>query len=358
MNKQQIKSWAEKFFVDNHKDFSAFDFDAEYDDGITPDENKGLLREKIKVLLTELPKKNEIMPKQQYETLVLQEIEKAETQARLEFENTLKQIEKNKTTDILEEIYLIPKQYAKMVARGYSKGFILYGCGGLGKSYLIMRAFREENKPFVYQTGHTTPLELYNFLFNHRKDNIILDDVNLLNNEVCLNLLKSCLNDNSRLVCYNTTSNKLRVPSSFVFEGSIILLLNDKPSKNESLKAVESRVLNHELKMDYKTIIKVLYEIAKMDYKELTQEERSKIACWIKDNTSEATKNLNLRLLFSCYEFYRFDKKSWKNLAKNLIDTDENKELIIQGYSQYKFCEETGLSRATYFRYKKELINQ
>jgi hypothetical protein len=358
MKKEDVKKWCNKFFIDNDKDFELFDFESEYDEKVSAEENKVQLRAKLKEFLPTIPKTKkeaEIMPKEQYEELVIQEITKAEKQATLEFEKALRKIEKDKTTTIIEDMYFIPKQFAKMVANGNAKGFILYGEAGLGKSYTIMRAFRECKKEFVYLSGHITPLELYQYLFTHRKENIILDDVNVLDNEINLNMLKSCLNDNSRIVCYNTSSSKLRVPNRFIFEGTICLLLNDKPKNNENLKAVESRVLNHELRLNYQDKIKIIFELAKQNYKSLTEEDKNKIVNWIKENTSEATKNLNLRVLFLIYEMYLFDKNNWEKMAKKILITDEYLEMIIQGVGCDEWCEISGKGRATYFRYKKSI---
>jgi len=294
---------------------------------------------------------------EQVEVFVQEINAKQEQQIRLEFEKVLEKIENDKTTSILEEIYYVPKQFAKMVAKGNAKGFLLYGQAGTGKSYCIMRAFREVDIPFRLVSGHITTLELYKFLYEHRKEHLVFDDVNLLENINNLNMLKACLNDNSRIVSYHSSSNKLKIPSSFMFEGSITLLVNSKQGQNEDLKAVESRVLTYEMKMDYKTIVKVMFEIAKKEYKTLSLEERLNIARWIREHTSPATQDFNLRKLFQIYEIYLYSKDEWEKLAKKVIITDEQIELIVQGIKQQDWCARTGLSRRTYYNYKAKIEN-
>jgi len=203
--------------------------------------------------------------------------------------------------------------------------------------------------------GHITSLELYNFLYENRNEHIVFDDVNILDNENNLNMLKACLNSNSRVVSYHTTSNKLKVPNKFLFSGSITILINEKSNNSESLRAVESRVLNYELKMSYEDKMKILYELSKQDYEGLNLEERQEIVKWLKENTSKATLRLNLRLLFQIYEIYKFNKENWKYLASKIIIHDENKELIVQGLNYKEWCEKTGKHIATYYRYKKEM---
>lgn len=358
---EALKLWGKKFFDKDNQDYQTLDFEAEIDRSLSLEQNKELLREKIRKQInfysieniSQLKKEVEIMPKEKFKIEVDNEIHRAEVQAELEFNKTLEKIEADKTTNFIEDVYFMPKQFTKMVANGNSKGLILYGEAGLGKSYSVMRAFREADKKFVYLSGHITPLELYQFLFEHRTEHIVLDDVNILDNKINLNMLKACLNDNSRLVSYNTSSAKLKVPNKFIFEGSIILLMNKKPRGNEDLKAVESRVLNYELSLDYATKIKVIYELARHQYKDIAEVERQKIVSWIRENTSCATTNLSLRLLFMIYEFYRFDDKNWDKMALKIIEKDELKELIDKGLTEKEWCEKTGLSRRSYYIHKK-----
>lgn len=285
------------------------------------------------------------------------EFKQIEIEADAEFNRILNKIGEQEATPTIDNIYFIPKQYTKMVANGFSRGFLLYGASALGKTYSVIKAFKEVDKQFIILSGHITTLELYHFLYEHRTENIVLDDVNILETEQNLNMLKACLSDNSRVVHYHTSSPRLKVPDKFVFEGTIILLLNKIPKEAESLKAVESRILTYELKLDYSTKIQIIFELAKLKYKELSDTDRMTISQWIQQNTSEATENLNLRLLFLCYEFYRFDPHNWTRLAEKSIKTDNELQLIVQGLSQTEWCEATGMSRRTYFNYKNK-INQ
>jgi hypothetical protein len=359
LNKKQIinlRRYCEKLL--NKDDWDRFDFISYIDENLTYSENKTLLGDVIREHFKKKKQKEKPRdyPKQELEEMKDKALRKEEQKAEIEFQKTLTQIEKDKTTSLIEDIYYIPKTFAKMVANGNAKGFILFGEAGTGKSYSVIRAFKEEKKEFVYLSGHITSLELYNFLYEHRQENIILDDVNILDNEINLNMLKSCLSDNS-LVCYHTSSTKLKVPSKFIFNGTICLLLNQKPQKRgESLKAVESRVLNYELKLDYRTKIKVMFELARQEYKDINQDERFEVVKWIRNNTSQATKNLNLRVLFQIYEMYRFDEQNWKKLAGKILVEDRDLRLIVQGLNSSDWCEETGKHRATYFRYKNQLL--
>jgi len=114
-------------------------------------------------------------------------------------------------------------------------------------------------------------------------------------------------------------------------------------------------VLNYELKMSYEDKIKILYELSKLQYKDIIQEDRTKIVKWIKDNTSSATENLNLRLLFQLYEMFRFNQQEWKRLGKEIIKTNWEYELIVSGLSPKEWVIETGKHLATYYKYRNRI---
>src|SRR3989304_4238193 len=131
-----LRKWASIFFSNDNKAIDVFDFNSEVDRTLSVNENKTILREKIKNLLNQYKMDNvinlkrkeaEIMPKQHHEEIIVQELKKAETQAKLDFNKTLEKIENDKTTITIEDIYYLPKQFAKMVAKGNARGFILYG---------------------------------------------------------------------------------------------------------------------------------------------------------------------------------------------------------------------------------------
>lgn len=169
-------------------------------------------------------------------------------------------------------------------------------------------------------------------------------------------MIKASLNENSGNVVEYHTTKKMDIPSSFIFNGQVIMLLNDIPKRNEHLKAIESRVLKYHLKFSREEILKIIFEIAhKFEIEGTTTEDRIIIANWIKDNTTQATENLNIRLYLQAVDFFKWDKLNWEELTKSQIKTNGYAELIVQGISNEKWVEETGLSLATYKRMKKNL---
>lgn len=370
LQREQIVNWAKKFFERDSRAIDEFDINAEIDSSLSVNENKTILRQKIKTLVNEYKAENvvnlkrkeaEIMPKQQVEAILTTINEKEEYQAKLKFEEQLDIIAKTPTTDLLERLYFVPKEYIKMVLSKKAKGLLLYGEAGLGKSFNVKRALIESNLKegidFNFVAGHITPLQLYKKLYFNKEKLIILDDINILESKINLNMLKACLSDNGGIVEYSSSALK-DLPNQFYFTGRIIILLNDKPKNNEHLKAVESRILTYHLEMDYNTKISILYDIAKADYEGVSLEERQEICKWIKENTNEGTKNLSIRLLKLCFEFYKWDKQNWKGLAMAYIQNDELSSLILKGMPEKEWCAETGMSRRSYYVYKKGLVQK
>lgn len=348
--KKRLYNLIKKHFEAEHKDISNFDFEAEYDENLSYGENKSLIQAKLKamgVIPTQITQDDEGYEQEYFK--------KIEAEAEAQFQKSLDSVAIISNSGILEKTYFIPKHFSKCVARGNARGFLLYGEAGTGKSTAVIQAFKEENKPFVYYCGSITTLELYQFLYNHRTEHIIFDDVNLLENDIKLNLLKACLNDKMRMVSYSTTSGKLKCPNKFVFDGTIHILLNEKSAKSENLKAVESRILSHELNLDFRTKLLLIAELSKLPYKDISGNERAKILEFIRQNTSQATENFNLRFLFKCYEFYRYDKAIWKDLALKSLNIDERVTAILQGIGEKDFMTNFGCCRATYYNIKKSL---
>lgn len=247
-----LKEYVKGRFDELHKDYQEFDTNAFIDSSLTYKENLLILTEKLNLFLQkEIPKtKAECYDKSQEEFMLKKEIEKVETQAKLLFEEQLNKIANTPTSVLLDKIYLIPKEYIKMVVNKKSKGLLLWGSAGLGKSFSVKRIIKESNlkegEEYVFISGHITPMQFYKKLYENKDTLVCLDDINILESKINLNMLKACLSDNCSRVEYESSSLK-DIPSSFVFTGRVIILLNEKPKNDENLKAVESRILTYHL---------------------------------------------------------------------------------------------------------------
>jgi len=362
MNNKEVgllQDYVKKRFKEVNLDYKTFQ--EECDMTLTYAEQKRIYEEKLNELLPM------VLPKRKKEA-------DESARERAEHEKQMKELEEKQQADIkkrlddeiakitkdskeLELLYQTPNNYIKMVAEKYARGFLLYGESSLGKSHRVKSVLKELGlKDYVFVSGHITPMKFYEKLYQARDSLVIFDDVDILGNLIILNMIKASLNENSGNVVEYHTTKKMDIPSSFIFNGQVIMLLNDIPKRNEHLKAIESRVLKYHLKFSREEILKIIFEIAhKFEIEGTTTEDRIIIANWIKDNTTQATENLNIRLYLQAVDFFKWDKLNWEELTKSQIKTNGYAELIVQGISNEKWVEETGLSLATYKRMKKNL---
>jgi hypothetical protein len=286
-----------------------------------------------------------------------------------EFEKAIEEIKEKKTPEI-DKYFSTLKELIKITINGENNALCLVSEGGLGKTYQIFKTLSELNlklnQDYIYISSHITPLELYHILYNHLDKIIILDDVeHLLDNITTIGILKSATWSavDKRIINYYTTSEKLKAPSEFEFKGKIIMCLNKIPETNkEIIESLLSRIITYRLKFDYQTKIQIFYEIAKIlniDFE---------LIDFIKENTNEATENLNFRTLIQLnwiYKYYKNNNGDWKPLIKEFLSEKKDDilevvlELIKSGKSvkeQVRLFKETvGLSERTFYRYKSKL---
>lgn len=365
MDKNELKllrEYVEKRFTKAGLDCQTYDFKSKADMELSYLENKRAFDEEIDIIIPKIPTKADLVEqKLKAEQQARDEVQRQEKELRAKFEAEMERIIATKTTEELEKLYFKPIEYIKMVASGVEKGLILFGKSSLGKSFRVKKVLAEQGKKegtdYFIISGHITPLQFYCKLFSAKDKIVVFDDVNILESKINLNMLKASLNENSHGKVEYHTSKKMpdSIPSSFIFTGQVIILLNDKPTNSEHLKAVESRILNHHLEFSYEEIIRIITDIAKEHIEGTTQQERFEVVRWIKDNTNQATKNLNIRLYQHAIRFYLWNKDNWKELAGSYIQNDEYMTLIIQNVSGKEWEEKTGLSVRTMQRYRKEM---
>ena len=168
-----------------------------------------------------------------------------------------------------------------------------------------------------------------------------------MNNPYALSILLSALwsSTNTRIINWNSTrSAKVSVPSKYIFNSKIIVITNKIPQTDYS-DVVLSRCLVYKLELGYKNIIKLMYLMGDKE-----------VVDYIREHSSEATKNFDLRLLKKAEKFKEYDKDNWKELINPLLEVDEYLELIVQGISCSDFIEKTQMSRRSYFRYKQKIF--
>ena len=119
---------------------------------------------------------------------------------------------------------------------------------------------------------------------------------------------------------------------------------------------MKSRCLFLELNFSYQDIIQLFYEIAKLPYKKLSLDERIKIVDFVKENTTEATEQLNIRTLihlFNLWDYSKNNNQDFIKLALNFLTIDDDLKILLEvenmetSSRNQKWVEMTGLSVRT-----------
>jgi len=352
-----------KLFNDYKVEYDKLDYKAEYDDKISFEENKRHLLEMIRHLSqekkTSKAEQQSLKDKQNYneiQTIILQE-----KQAEQEFLNTLKALKESDSGEILKQ-YEIPKEYIKSVIKGFNRSFIFLGDAGLGKTYLTRQTLMKENTKFLESRGVASPLALYQFIYENNSEDMILvfDDVaGLINNPNSYSILLNVLYEG--FVSWNSTTEKLKIPKKFKFNGKIIIIANKLDGYNADV--VKSRCLVYDLRLTKEEKIKMMYSIAKQKHSSLTEEERNKIVDFINENSVNC--NFDLRTQQKIEHLFQYDKNRWKELSVPLLQKNEDMEFVMMCIkssnsiqeAEQKFIRESGKSRTTFYNLKKEILN-
>ena len=266
--------------------------------------------------------------------------------------------------------YFEMEKYIEMVSEGYSNFCVVVSEGGLAKTWTSQAILKKKGKEYAYLNSFTTPLELYNFLFDNRGNKIILIDdcEGIWDSKSIVSILKNATELNgTRTISWNSTTDKLDGRANTCrFESRIILLTNEIPDSEKSphLQALINRAFVCRLNFSFREKLDVIREVSKKEYQSLTPEERVEVFSFLERNSNEATQDLSIRTLIKCYQFYMFDKAIWKELALRILKANPRKEILLELMKSGKpikeqeriYYERTGYSRADYFRTKQELI--
>lgn len=267
---------------------------------------------------------------------------------------------KKSISPTINQYFRVPVELIKILPKSQEiHALILESETGLGKSHICCQTLSEMGleyeKDFIIINGHISPLELYHTIYKAIGKIIIIDDVGeIFENPTSVYILLSALFNptGKRMVGWSSTSDKLEAPSQFEFRGKVIICCNRFP---ERLEALKSRCFYYQLRFSYNEKIRILYEIAKL------RSIPFEVVDYIKERTNEAY-SIDFRLAIKLFELYR-NNKDWKELADEIFETDETLLILRSILKSEKsvnekireFAENTGLSRATFFRYKNKL---
>ena len=284
--------------------------------------------------------------------------------------------------DVRSDCYTEMDSYVEMIAEGIGYGTIIEGKGGTGKSFRVVGKLNNKNPDmYVYTDSFTTPQAFYIWLYQNRNKVLVIDDVaGLMSNDKILAMLKGGLwdVDGERIINYMTTKPikdeyDIPIPTSFEFDGRMIIITNKLNQKSGHVQAVLSRVNHCRLDIPYKELIGIMEQIAKQPFETLKESERLEVLDFLKENTSQSNRELNLRTLIKMFQFKIFANKVkkkdlWKVLAKKVLKKDDDLLIIEKLLNDTSFSTEndrikafeelTDKGRSTYFDLKKKFFSK
>lgn len=238
-------------------------------------------------------------------------------------------VEEDAPRQTLVEAFETMQEYARVSAMGFNNGCFIAGGAGLGKTYTIQQILEddlglEEDVDYVYIKGYSTPLALYETLYNYSNKLVVFDDTDsIFREDAALNILKGVLDTTKkRKVCWNSSRMDSDLPQSFEFTGRVIFISNINPEKmkNPSFHAVMTRVLNvnvHGTKEEIKDLVVSKLPVVAA---ELSAADRSAVKDFIEESYRRIP-TLSLRTLVHIVGLYNYGKatgKDWKKLASNV----------------------------------------
>ncbi len=352
-----------------------------FDTGKTLEKNKALIIQMVKAERDKLLKAKPQIKKTTSVTSRELKKKEAEEKSKAEAEEIkkLKEAEQKIIADwkkqfnpdmiIKSPAYFEMEKYIEMVCGGFANFCIVVSAGGWAKTWSSQAILKKKKEDYAYLNSFTSPLELYNFLYDNSKDKVILidDTEGIWENKSIISILKNATEMNGkRNISWNSTTSKMgNRTNTCSFTSRIILLTNQLPNieKNPHIDALINRAFLCRLKFSYREKMDIIKEVSNREYQNLKAEERQMIYAFIERNTSEATNELSIRTLIKCYHFYLFNKQLWKELARKILGVDINKEVVLElmnsklpvDKQERLYYERTGRSRADFFRVKREL---
>ena len=334
-----------------------------WDNTLTYEENKNLLIEKAKekTMYSEDQSLKELQ--EETERIKAENVIRQKEFIAAEFE---RQIQIIKEGDVhLDKFYGDLPHYLDMFNKGFIKCVIITGKAGGGKTFQAKSKVDE----LVTIGGHISAYQLFQKLYENKdREKILFDDIeSLLENKDTIALLKQALDTNEPRIISWFTTRPSDIPQQFEFNSSVVFCINEIPT-NKGFEPIASRSLTYNVDFTWEEMIQMMYIFSKKPREinniTISPKERHEIIDYIREHSSEATLNFNLRTLDKVERFFAFNRDTWKKRVEHMLNKeDDTLSLImrlIRDYGRTKdqlkhFNEESGLGRATFFRYKKKV---
>lgn len=237
------------------------------------------------------------------------------------------------------------KEFTDAVIDGVHRSAIIYGQSGMGKTYIITDTLKKrgmkEGADYAVLRSHASPMMLYIMLYLMRQKNkfVILDDCDgIISQESGINLLKAATDNTFRQVGWASSQhirnpiNEKIIPSSFNFNGSIIITTNVSLAVGRSkiaqhMDALRSRAASYQLNLKTKEeqFAQIFHMVVDNDYLSndadttLTEDEKAILLEFLYNNIN-IPRRLDLRLPQIIARELKNNKNNWERRVKRLLE--------------------------------------
>jgi len=212
----------------------------------------------------------------------------------------------------------------EMVIDGISPSLMITGIAGIGKTHLVKNRLKlmgkVEGQDFHIVSGHSAPMGLYRFLYEHQDSTIIFDDCDsVFETETSVNILKSALDSyDVRRVSWMSGRMPEDMEPQFDFEGRVIFISNLDAGKID--EAVKSRTVLIDLQMSRKEICDHLGNLIKDLEPKMNLDKKQEVLQYLREQC-DFWEQLNIRTFIKACRIREFaDKKKtdWKKTIRVL----------------------------------------
>lgn len=292
----------------------------------------------------------------------------------------------------LERKLHVVRDHATAVGKGYKTGLYLYGTGGVGKSFTVLRHLERQEIPHQLFNSRMTAKGLFLALAAAPDAVHVLEDMERITKDPdAQGVLRSALwsqPGHDRVVTWTTaTDGKQR----FIFRGGLILISNRPLANLPELKALATRIEVYQLDVTEDELTALMRDLASKGYSEdgrpvLSPEECILVTERLLKECRAAGCPLDLRLQQKAFQTYRqfaadCSVSHWEDLLAasvreatchfrhemNTVAPEARKaqrrnvvrevmELTADAKEQERaYAERTGASRADFYRRKREV---
>ncbi len=211
----------------------------------------------------------------------------------------------------LEKKHHLLRDHVTAVARGYKTGYYLYGTGGAGKSFTVLRHLESLDAPHHLFNTRMTAKGLFLTLANAPDAVHVLEDMERLTKDPdAQGVLRSALwaqPGHDRAVTWTTAKD---ASQRFVFRGGLILISNRPLADLPELRALATRIEVHRLEVTDPELTALMRKLAAGGYCErdrvvLGPEECIQVTEHLLKECRMAGCPLDLRLQQKAFQTYR-----------------------------------------------------